>query len=178
MSRIKDIKNKTKLSLDEMFETKAETSVEPTGKLDNQLDGNPKKQKARQQSNTPVRQIEDSMVMKREISSHEDLGDQQQATTQGQLSQINTPKPIVEQPLWRDEHQRQESSANYSAQRYSPAPVQTFKMTFNLTESFYKAFNDIYAKRLLQGRKTEKSELICQAIALLVKAEEEREGLN
>jgi hypothetical protein len=45
-------------------------------------------------------------------------------------------------------------------------------MTFNLTEDIYKAFNDLYAHRILQGRKTEKSELICEAIQLLLKLEE------
>ena len=44
-------------------------------------------------------------------------------------------------------------------------------MTFNLTEETYKAFNDLYANRMLQGRKTEKSELICEAIQWLIKME-------
>lgn len=46
------------------------------------------------------------------------------------------------------------------------------KMTFNLTKEAYKVFNDIYARRMLAGRKTEKSSLICEAIKLL----EEKEG--
>ena len=51
--------------------------------------------------------------------------------------------------------------------------VPTYKMTFNLTEDIYKAFNDLYANRMLQGRKTEKSEMICEAIQWLIKMEEE-----
>ncbi len=47
----------------------------------------------------------------------------------------------------------------------------TYKMTFNLTEEMYKAFNDLYANRMLQGRKTEKSEMICEAIQWLIKME-------
>ena len=47
----------------------------------------------------------------------------------------------------------------------------SYKMTFNLTEESYKAFNDLYAKRMLLGRKTEKSEMMSEAIYLLVNAE-------
>ncbi|WP_213106463.1 hypothetical protein [Candidatus Protochlamydia amoebophila] len=50
----------------------------------------------------------------------------------------------------------------------------TYKMTFNLTEDIYKAFNDLYANRMLKGRKTEKSEMICGAIQWLIKMEEEQ----
>lgn len=45
------------------------------------------------------------------------------------------------------------------------------KMTFNLSEELYKAFNDLYAIRILQGKKTEKSKMLCEAIKLLLKAE-------
>lgn len=48
----------------------------------------------------------------------------------------------------------------------------TFKMTFTLNERDYKSFNDIYAKRIIQGRKTDKSHLISEAIQLLEKMEE------
>lgn len=51
--------------------------------------------------------------------------------------------------------------------------VQTYQMTVNLTEDTYKAFNELYANRILQGRKTEKSEMICEAIQCLIKSEEE-----
>ena len=47
------------------------------------------------------------------------------------------------------------------------------KMTLYLTEEMYKAFNDIYAKRMLEGKKTEKSALICEAVELLRKHENE-----
>lgn len=58
--------------------------------------------------------------------------------------------------------------------RNPPSPKNTsYKMTFQLTENIYKAFNDLYAKRMLEGRKTEKSELICEAIVCLLKMEEQ-----
>jgi hypothetical protein len=50
--------------------------------------------------------------------------------------------------------------------------LRSCKMTFNLSEELYKAFNDLYAMRILQGKKTEKSEMLCEAIKLLLKAEE------
>jgi hypothetical protein len=48
------------------------------------------------------------------------------------------------------------------------------KVTLYLTEELYKAFNDIYAQRMLEGRKTEKSALICEAIELLWQNENKR----
>lgn len=57
-----------------------------------------------------------------------------------------------------------------NVQQYSK-PQYTKKMTLYLTEELYKSFNDIYAKRMLEGRKTDKSVLICEAIQLLVEQE-------
>ncbi len=50
-------------------------------------------------------------------------------------------------------------------------PAYPEKMTFYMTPEHYKAFNDIYATRLLRGRRTEKSALICEAIELLLAKE-------
>ena len=50
--------------------------------------------------------------------------------------------------------------------------IPTCKMTFNLREDIHKAFNDLYANRILQGRASEKSEMICEAIQLLINKEE------
>jgi hypothetical protein len=47
-----------------------------------------------------------------------------------------------------------------------------FKLTFNVNEDTFLAFNEIYAKRMLDGNKTEKSVLICEAIKLLYEKEE------
>jgi len=67
---------------------------------------------------------------------------------------------------------RQNSIFPTSKQQSQKIP--TYKMTFNLTEDIYKAFNDLYANRMLQGRKTEKSEMICEAIQWLIKMEDEQ----
>lgn len=45
------------------------------------------------------------------------------------------------------------------------------KVTLYLTPELHKAFNDIYAQRILQGRKTDKGALICEAVELLRKNE-------
>lgn len=50
-------------------------------------------------------------------------------------------------------------------------PAYARKVTLYLTEDLYKAFNDIYATRLLRGRATEKSALVCEAIGLLFEKE-------
>lgn len=51
----------------------------------------------------------------------------------------------------------------------------TRKMTLNIDEDAYNTFYDIYAKRLLQGRGTNKGELINEALTLLHE-KEKREG--
>ena len=48
------------------------------------------------------------------------------------------------------------------------------KVTLYMTEDMYKAFNDIYAQRMIEGRKTEKSALICEAVELLKRNEKLR----
>lgn len=45
------------------------------------------------------------------------------------------------------------------------------KVTLYLKPRLYKAFNDIYAKRMIEDRKTDKSALICEAIELLIEKE-------
>ena len=66
------------------------------------------------------------------------------------------------------------SAAIFATAKQQTKKIPVYKMTFNLTEDVYKAFNDLYANRMLQGRKTEKSEMICEAIQWLVKMEEEQ----
>jgi len=56
--------------------------------------------------------------------------------------------------------------------KQQPQKQPTYRMTFILTERIYKAFNDLYAQRILDGCKTDKSELICEAIQWLIKMEE------
>jgi hypothetical protein len=46
-----------------------------------------------------------------------------------------------------------------------------FKLTFNVNEDTFLAFNEVYASRIIEGNKTEKSVLICEAIRLLYESE-------
>jgi len=48
------------------------------------------------------------------------------------------------------------------------------KLTFNVNSDTFKAFNEIYAQRIIEGEKTEKSVLICEAIKLLYDYETEK----
>jgi hypothetical protein len=71
--------------------------------------------------------------------------------------------------------QQNVSAANYQTQyRTAKNEIQTKKVTLYLTEEMYIAFNEIYARRILEGRKTDKSGLINEAVALLLKSENER----
>lgn len=61
---------------------------------------------------------------------------------------------------------------SYPPMKPQQSPKQSsYKMTFNLSEKAFKTFNDLYAKRMLKGCKTEKSDLICEAIEWLSKME-------
>ncbi|NNM43452.1 MAG: hypothetical protein HKM07_03835 [Chlamydiae bacterium] len=78
------------------------------------------------------------------------------------------------QKLAHPEIQQPKQTDVFPVKQVQPQKAPTYKMTFMLTEDIYKAFNDLYAKRMLQGRKTEKSDLICEAIEWLIKMEGEK----
>ncbi len=46
------------------------------------------------------------------------------------------------------------------------------KMTFNVNQDTFDAFNEIYKKRLIEGNDTNKAVLICEAIQLLYEKEQ------
>lgn len=72
----------------------------------------------------------------------------------------------------RPEFQPPRQTSIFSAKQSKNQKIQTYKMTFNIREDIHKAFHDLYANRILQGRATEKSEMICEAIQLLISMEE------
>jgi hypothetical protein len=159
MSGINEIKKKTKLEIDEMYDNQqvgkleAQEGIKPENKQPNQQETQPDYQTTKKQSNQQENQLETqkhgkkttqlSGIPEKQISSKHDF------QTSQPISLFPSPK-----------------------QQIQKAPI--YKMTFNLTEEVYKAFNDLYAKRMLQGRKTEKSEMICEAIQWLIKMEEEQ----
>ena len=79
-------------------------------------------------------------------------------------------QPEIQAPIPMKIHSTTQQNEPHTKQS-QPQKAQTYKMTFNLTEDIYKSFNDLYANRMLQGRKTEKSELIIEAIQCLIKKE-------
>ena len=85
------------------------------------------------------------------------------------LSQLIN-QPDIQAPSPMEIHSTTQQNESHTKQS-QPQKAQTYKMTFNLTEDIYKSFNDLYANRMLQGRKTEKSELIIEAIQCLINKE-------
>ncbi len=128
MSRIKDLKNRTKLSLDEMFVDSQTKNPLPAGNLDNQLDGNTKEQEPTQQSKRSVVQNSDEGVSEIQV----------QGLSQ-RPNKVVRPKRLVENLVLTMEKETQEDHS----EKKPLYPPHTSKMTFNLTETFYKAFNDI-----------------------------------
>lgn len=116
MSGIDAIKKRTKLSLDEMYDS------QPVGRLDTQ-----------------------------------------KATKPTTFQSI---KPAAQQPA------KPAAAPSYPPMKpQQSSKLASYKMTFNLSEKAFKTFNDLYAKRMLKGCKTEKSDLICEAIEWLAKME-------
>lgn len=158
---INEIKKKAKISIDEMYDTQS------VGKLDNQQDG---KQESKQ-TIQPSIQLESNPIVQsngnpsfQEISqSFGHKSGQPTIQQNGKMENNQEIKPEVPET-------RIIPSFLMSKQQVLKTP--TYKMTFNLTEDIYKAFNDLYANRMLQGRKTEKSDMICEAIQWLIKMEE------
>jgi hypothetical protein len=164
MSGISEIKKKAKLSIDEMYDSQS------VGKMDNQKEGKPESkqtiQPASQLENKPDTHPTGSPSFQ-EIS--QSLNNKAGHTTIHQNGKLET-NPDVKQ-----ETQTTRPTTIFPTTKQQIQKIQTYKMTFNLTEDIYKAFNDLYANRMLQGRKTEKSEMICEAIQWLIKMEEEQQ---
>ncbi len=147
MSGISEIKKKAKLSIDEMYDN------QPVGKLDNQKEGKPESkqtiQPASQLENKPDSHQTGSPSFQ-EVSQA--LNNKAGHTTIQQNGKLET-NPGVKQETTRP-------TTIFPTTKQQTQKTPTYKMTFNLTEDIYKAFNDLYANRMLQGRKTEKSERI------------------
>lgn len=159
MSGISDIKKKAKLSLDEMYDSQS------VGKLDTQNDGKPD---VKETSHPEIRigSFPENQPPGNP-SAHESI---QPVSHKSSLPTIRQAESLENNPDFRQDAQlaRQTIFPNTRPQEQK---IQTYKMTFNLTEDIYKSFNDLYAHRMLQGRKTEKSEMICEAIQWLIKME-------
>jgi len=145
MSGINELKRKTKMSLDELYEGKT------VGKTVKQKESNPERK------------------------------EETQPDSQNKISQssqeISHPTNQLDRQMENNLDVRQESHSApsvYLNAKPQMQKMQTYKMTFNLTEDVYKAFNDLYAQRMLQGRKTDKSDMICEAIHWLIQMDNEQ----
>lgn len=162
------VNEKKKMGLSEMF---GDQSV---GKPDNQQDSKPE---VKQTSQTDVQQSMNPV-------SHTAVHPEGQPTTPPSFQQVAIPltHPVghtAVRPVGRMETHTDVKPDPQPARQPTilskPSKNQripTCKMTFNLREDIHKAFNDLYANRILQGRATEKSEMICEAIELLINMEE------
>lgn len=151
MSGISEIKKKAKLSMDEMYD------VQPVGKLDNQ-----------EETSMNIQQSGHSVVpnnRKQDIPQAINSFNQE-LTNSIEMQDHNFDN---KQKLLSNKQRTTVPIAQYSNQKIYP-----YKMTFCLTENTYRAFNDLYAQRMLQGRKTEKSEMFSEAIQLLLQNEESK----
>lgn len=89
----------------------------------------------------------------------------------------NQPLSVQKLDGWMGVNPENQQPTIQTTQETGASPLKkanSYKMTFQLSEKIYKAFNDLYAKRMLEGRKTEKSELICEAIECLLTLESRR----
>ena len=147
MSGIDQIKKKAKLSIDEMYDN------QPVGKLENQENIHPDLQKVGQTT------IQTNNKPSEQLNDH--------------ITKQQSEQPVVHKPVLETHQNKMEIEKEMFVPRMKPQMIKepTFKMTFNLPPEIYKAFNDLYAYRMLNGYKTEKSELICEAIKLLINAE-------
>lgn len=158
MSGIDAIKKKTKMSLDELYEEQAPR------KLDVQNSRDPETQ-----------QVVQPEVLQEEPQTISQLCDPAPTNiVQPHRAVMDNPQ-VVRQDVLLDSNRG--SHMNHQAQQYSlakrsPPQIVTYKMTFALPEDMYQAFNDLYARRMLEGRKTNKSEMICEAIQWLVQNEQ------
>jgi len=175
MSGIDAIKKKAKLSMDEMYEDQpvgkpgiqnneqqdiqnnSQTDIHMNIKPTSHTLGNQKIQPSIQSGKIQTQTtFQDTIIPKVDLRL-------QHAVNQNPTSEFHVNREI-DQVLTRQ-------PVNLPSSQTQASKMQTYKMTFNLPENVYKAFNDLYAQRMLQGRKTEKANLICEAIDWLVKME-------
>lgn len=162
---------KQKMGLDELFEDQS------VGKPVNQKDGKPEIKQSNQldiqKSTKPVSQA----ATHPEVQPSSQPLHQQTISPNPHLHGQPTTQPVGKMETQTDvnpEPQTARQPTIFSTKQPKNQKVPTFKMTFNLREDIHKAFNDLYAHRILRGEAPEKSEMICEAIEWLIKMEEKR----
>lgn len=167
-----EVSEKKKIALSEMFDDQSvgKPAIQPDGDMaiqqTNQLD-----------SQLPINPV-----------THAPIHPEVQPVSHPAPQQAILPSPqmavqLAVQPVGKPEIQV-EDKAETTSSKQSPIfssgknqRISTIKTTFNIREDIHKAFSELYAHRILKGRPTEKSEMICEAIQLLL-LKEERKDLN
>jgi hypothetical protein len=157
MSGINEIKKKAKLSIEEMYDNQS------VGKMEKHEEIFKRNQKTKQEGNKPESKTKPQKTLQQNNQSEIHIG---------KMNSFIDSENAENLTKYRNEYQTTSCSPLISTPKQQAPKLPTYKMTFTLTEEIYKAFNDLYAKRILQGRKTDKSELICEAIEWLIKIEE------
>jgi hypothetical protein len=162
-----EVNEKRKMGISEMFgdqpvgkpviQQYGDTEIQQTAQLDSQLPINPVTHASIHPEVQPASQTPPQQAI---LPS-------QQAT--GQPAAHPVDKPEIQAEAIASRQSPIFSSAK--SQRIS-----TIKTTFNIREDIHKAFCELYAHRILKGKPTEKSEMICEAIQLLLS--KERKDLN
>jgi len=160
MSGINEIKKKTKLTLDEMY--------------GNQSVGNLNSQEEIKQDNKQFNKTAFHGDARQEPLKNEAILDHASDyvdTHKAGNMDIHPSSPVEAHLSYKQDFQEKRNNAAETIVKQQQTKAITYKMTFSLTEEAHKAFNDLYALRMINGRKTEKSVLICEAIDLLTRME-------
>ncbi|MGH2612591.1 MAG: hypothetical protein ACRDFB_06025 [Rhabdochlamydiaceae bacterium] len=162
---------KHKMGLGEIFEDQT------VGKPDNQKDGKPEVKQTNQldiqKSTNPVSQT----ATHPEVQPSSQTLSQQTISPTPHLHGQPATHPVGKMEIQPDVNPDSQTSRQptiFSTKQPKNQKVPTTKMTVNLREDIHKAFNDLYAHRILRGEAPEKSEMICEAIEWLIKMEEKR----
>lgn len=181
MSGINELKEKSKKQLEVNEKRKIGLAEmigdQKVGKPDNQKDGKPEIKQTNQldiqKSTNPVSQA----ATHPEVQPSSQPPSQQTISPPLHLHGQPATHPVGKMEIQTDvnpELQTTRQPPIFSTKQPKNQKVPTTKMTFNLREDIHKAFNDLYAHRILRGENPEKSEMICEAIEWLIKMEEKR----
>jgi hypothetical protein len=179
MSGINELKEKSKKQLEVNEKRKIDLSEmigdQSVGKPVNQKDGKPEiKQTSQLDSQKPISPVTQTAIHP-EVQSSGQPTPHQTIFPNHQLSGQTAIHPDGKMDVQLDvkpEATQTRQPTIFSTKQSKNQKIPTCKMTFNIREDIHKAFHDLYANRILQGRATEKSEMICEAIQLLITTEE------
>lgn len=147
MSGIEEMKKKTKLSMDEMYDA---------------LGNDPQKSPPIDiMTSPPLQSTSDLKDVSSTINQTNDLG-----------VNLNGGSELNENESCQSSHLDSflSPTQNFISKQVKIPKPNTYKMTFVLTEEIYKKFNQYYAQLIYEGRPIGKSDMLCDAIATYLKS--------